>query len=280
MNKHPFDRTQHVIVRRPGPNLAEGISHGIGTPDFDRALLQHRLLCEALEQCGVKVSVLKADRDFPDGCFLNDVAVVTETLSVMTNFSDASPRQGEQKMVANLLAPIRFMKFISAPGTVDAADVLCIENHYYIGLSSHTNSEGANQLAVFLKEYGKEVTILDLRDMPELHLKNAVCFIGRDRILIREEIARHFAFMEYEKIIVPKHESHATSSVMINGTLLMPAGYPETRRQVKLLNMPVVEVTITEFEKMNGSIGSLLLPLPTGAEVNVVPLPTRETVAA
>ena len=276
-----FDRISHAITRRPGKNFAEGICPAVGIPNYERALAQHKAYCDALEKCGVALTVLPADTQFPDACFISDMAIVTEYLAVIGSFADNSPRQGEQKDVASALAATKILKFVTAPGKLDCSDVLQIRDHFYIGLSDHTNQEGASQLAFFLKEYGYKVTMLDLsKEESVQRLNTAATYLGRDRILIRENLARHFSFLEYEKIAVPNKERSGSNAVMVNGTLIMPAGYSETLAAVGDAGIPVIEVNVSEFEKMNGGLGCLSLRLPKPTENRVIELPLRRKSAA
>lgn len=270
----------HALVRRPGRNLAEGVSLAIGIPDYDRALYQHQLYCDALEKCGVAVSVLPPDPLFPDGCFINDMAVVTPSLAVLSHYKPENPRQGEQRAVAEHIAGHKFMKFITAPGTLDAGDVTNIGDHYYIGLSDHTNEEGAAQLAFFLKEYGFEATILDPRAENICRLSCAVADIGGGRVLIREELARHFAFLPYEKILVPTEEKGGANIAFVNGTVIISSGYPETTARLQKASVPIIDITISEFQKMNGGINCLSIRLPRLEKDNTLQLPAKKKSAA
>ena len=70
-----------AIVRLPAPNFSEGLTTAdLGTPDYERALVQHAAYCQALEQCGLNVIKLEPDPLFPDSTFVEDVAIVTEAL--------------------------------------------------------------------------------------------------------------------------------------------------------------------------------------------------------
>lgn len=74
-----------AIVRRPGRNFSEGITtSGLGKPDYSKALSQHDAYCNALKECGLELLILEADERFPDGCFVEDTAVVTEKVAVIT----------------------------------------------------------------------------------------------------------------------------------------------------------------------------------------------------
>lgn len=268
-------RISHAFVKKPGANLAACADPAIGIPDAERAAYQHDAYCRALVQCGVEVRALKHDAGHPDGCSISDTAVLAGNLAVICNFDAKSPRQGEQQLAASLLAGSRILKFITAPGTLDAADVARVGDDFYIGLSGRTNAEGAAQLAFFLLEYGYRAHILDIPSETPLRLSAAVCDLGagadgRHRVLLREDLARNYAFLACEKIAVPLADRAAANAVMVNGTLLMPQGYGDTAAAVRALGIAVIEVQMSEFEKMNSGLGSLSLRLPARAEDSVV----------
>lgn len=277
-----FDRVSHAIVCPPGKNLAAAAA--IGVPDDTRAHQQHQKYVEALKQCGVEVRTIAADPVFPNASLVGNTAIVTEYLAVIGNFSNHSPRQGEQKGVASALAGDKFLKFITAPGLLDAEDVLRIRNHFYVSLSNFTNQEGAAQLAFFLREFGYTMTVLEQHPESFVRLNTAAAYIDHNCLIIREELSRNFAFLGFEKIVVPHRERGATSALMINGTLLLPAGYAETAAAVKEVVTAVIEVNVSEFEKMGGGLRSLALCLPKTARTGSFELsdllPRRQTSAA
>lgn len=271
-----FDRFDQAILRRPAKNLAEGAGGGVGVPDFERAQLQHIALCEALKSCGVSLSLLNADKQFPDGSMVGDMAVVTERLAVMSNFAENNPRQGEQQAAASALAGSRFLKFVTAPGLMDAGDVLRLGGRFYIGLTERTNEEGAAQLAFFLKEFGHDSTVVDMREAGMPRLGSAAVYLGRDRIMVREELARHYAFLEYEKIVLEDAEKSAAAALMVNGTLIMPQGFPRLRGELRLMDIPLIEINISEFEKTGANLSRLALRLPATEKGNVVLMESRK----
>jgi len=266
-----FGRVSHAIVCPPGKNLAAAAA--IGVPDDTRAAAQHQKYVEALKQCGVEVTTIVPDPLFPNACLVGNMAVVTEYLAVIGNFNNHSPRQGEQKSVASALAGDKFLKFITAPGLLDGDDVLRIRNHFYIGLSEYTNQEGAAQLAFFLQEFGYEVTVLEQSPENVVRLNSAAVWLGHNSLLVREELARNFAFLGFDKIIVPHRERGAARALVINGTLLLPAGYAETAAAVREVATSVIELNVSEFEKIGGGLKSLSLCLPKIAKSGSVALP-------
>ena len=84
----------HAIARQPATNAGEGLtSAGLGAPDPERMLAQHRDYVRILESLGLKVTVLDADENFPDGCFVEDSAVVTREVAVITRSGAPSRRE-------------------------------------------------------------------------------------------------------------------------------------------------------------------------------------------
>ena len=89
-----------AIVRRPGRNFASGITtSNLGKPDIDKALEQHAAYCESLIKCGVELTVLDADERYPDGCFVEDTAVVNSRVKVVSR-PGAATRRGEEEAIA------------------------------------------------------------------------------------------------------------------------------------------------------------------------------------
>lgn len=279
-NKNITGRITHAVTCQPGRNIAEGTLPLVGIPDYERARAQHLDYCLALGQCGVRVTTLPADKNFPNGFLIQSDAVVTEYLAVVGNFRENSGRQGEQKEIASALAGTKFLKLITAPGYLDCRDVLQLDGQFYIGLSEYTNHEGAAQLAYYLKEFGYQATVIDIAPEDGIRLGSAVTDIGNNRLLIREELARHFAFLGYEKILVPYHERGIANAQMINGTLIIPAGYSETRAEIRLLGIPVIEINISEFEKLGGGLKCLSLVVPDNVIGGEVTLPAKRRAIA
>jgi dimethylargininase len=84
-----------AIVRQPGNSLINGITTaGLGAPDYELALKQHGQYIDALEQCGLEVTVMPADENYPDGLFIEDAALVMSGCAVSTR-PGASERRGE-----------------------------------------------------------------------------------------------------------------------------------------------------------------------------------------
>ncbi|MCO6493501.1 MAG: hypothetical protein J5I98_34085 [Phaeodactylibacter sp.] len=143
-----------AILRPPATTFATGITTAsLGQPGYEKALEQHRAYCAALRQNGLELILPDADERYPDGCFVEDTAIVTEELAILCRPGAAS-RRGEVAAVAEVLAEYRPLATIKPPGTVDGGDILRVDNHFFIGRSKRTNAEGARQLAGMLSECG------------------------------------------------------------------------------------------------------------------------------
>ena len=275
-----------VFLRKPSPRFADASPHMRGIPDFERALNQHWDLHGALEQAGLRVHLLKNDDRLIDGSATDDTAIVTGKVAVFTRAGKSDPRAVEQQAIANLLASDRILKFISPPGILSSRDVVRIGQRFYIGLSDKTNQEGAAQLAFFLKEFGYEAfTVLPAEDRlgRTLHLKNCIVPLNNGKILIREELEHHYAFMEFKKILIPTHELAAGHGFYALETIFIPAGLPETVRVLARNGLRVSDVQISEFEKTGSTLASLILPVPHVSREKtavVLPLKGKQSAAA
>ncbi|NVM17852.1 MAG: N(G),N(G)-dimethylarginine dimethylaminohydrolase [Candidatus Lokiarchaeota archaeon] len=249
---------KHAIVRKPCKNFQFGIStSALGKPDYEKALLQHLKYVEALIKCNLSVIALEEDDRFPDSTFVEDTAVVDKEFTVIANLG-AKSRQGEEIEISEELKTFYSrIESIRNPGTLEGGDIMKVEEHYYIGLSSRTNKEGANQLTRILKRYGYSSSIVPLKKV--LHLKTGISYLGEGILLVSGEFKDHPDFREYNLIEVQESEAYATNSLRINDYVLMPHGYTNLKKQILNYNFKVLELDMSEFEKMDGGLSCLSL---------------------
>src|ERR1700685_706132 len=189
-----------AIVRPPCATFADGLTSGhLGKPDLAKALQQHAAYCATLERCGLTLTRLPADDEFPDSTFVEDPAVLAANLAVLTHPA-APSRHGEVAGIAAALTPFYSrVARIESPGTVDGGDICQADDHFFIGLSARTNAEGARQLAEILAPEGFTSSILDIRNTSTvLHLKTGMSYLDSHRIVAMQEIAAHPAFDKYD----------------------------------------------------------------------------------
>jgi dimethylargininase len=250
-----------AIVRPPAPNFAEGLTTaGFGAPDHHRALEQHAAYCAALEQCGLTLTTLEADPDYPDGTFVEDTAVLTERCAVLAR-PGAPSRAGEVTSIKERLADFYPSLFsINAPGTLDGGDVCEVGEHFFIGISERTNEAGAGQLAECLAKFAYTTTFVDIRTVKQiLHLKSGISFLGHERIAVIQALAHRTEFDGYDLVRVPPGEEYGANCVLINDHVLVADGYPGFAGQLEQLGYQTIALDMSEFRKMNGGLSCLSL---------------------
>lgn len=245
-----------AVVREPGPNFADGQSTaGLGKPDYETALSQHQRYCEVLENCGLHLIRLPADIRYPDGCFVEDTAIIIDDYAVITKPGHPS-RRGEQDALIDVLSEHKEIVYIKDPGTIDGGDVLRVGDHYYIGISRRTNLAGAAQLSSILLSLGKTVTTIPLSGL--LHLKTGVTCVAADTLVCLPEFLDHEGFSSVgNKIVVSEEEKHAANCLLVNDMILIPGNCPDTKKRLENTGKKVLGMPLSEYQKMDGGLSCL-----------------------
>lgn len=251
---------QQVIVRTPSPSLIYGLTASIdsGPPNYKIGLQQHQNYIEALISCQVEVTILPAVEEFPDSCFVEDTALLTEKIAVLTR-SAATSRQGEVKLIEPIIQTFykKRIERIKSPGTLEAGDVLRIENHFYIGLTKRTNMEGAKQLSAILEEYGYGCTIIEVKKCH--YLKKEISYLGNGYLLVTGEFINNTEFQQFNRIIIDDHEAYGANCIRVNDSVIVLQSCKNTIKQIKDLDLQVIPIEMDEFIKIDGGLSSLSL---------------------
>ena len=247
-----------AIVRTPGRSIINGVTtSSAGKPDYKKALEQHQHYIKTLEKCNLQVTVMEPEEEFPDSTFVEDTAVLAEKCAIITNLG-IDCRKGEQVSLDSQLQ--KFYKnilYIKDPGTLEGGDIMRVEDHFYIGLSSRTNNEGAQQFIAFLKEYGYTGSTVSLKEM--LHLKSGVAYLGDNTLVVAGEFTTNSAFKDFKRIGIDVDESYAANCIRVNEYVIMPSVYAKTRNALIKAGFCVVETDVSEFRKIDGGVSCLSL---------------------
>jgi dimethylargininase len=251
----------HAIARRPGRSFVDAIttSSHLGPVDLDETLRQHDAYVAALETAGVDVTVMAADEAYPDATFVEDVAVITEALTVITH-PGAESRQGEQHAVADVLAATRPMGRINAPATLEGGDVMRIGKRFFVGLSGRTDQAGIDQFATLVAPQGFTVTAVPVAGC--LHLKTGVTFIGNNTLVATGEFAARPELAEFSIIPVADEWAYGANFIAVNDRLLMSADCDPVREAVIAAGFSaasIIEIPMSEFRKVDGGLTCLSL---------------------
>ncbi len=242
-----------AIARKPGKNFAQGLTSTVSAepPQFELLCKQHNTYLETLKSCGLEITLLDPLPDYPDAYFVEDTAVVTPDVAIITN-PGAKTRKGEEDFMAPVLAGFRKIERILVSGTVDGGDVLQVGNHFLIGLSERTNKAGAAQLGRILESVGHTWATVEVG--AGLHFKSSVNYVGQNTLLVTADFAEHEALSEFNKIVLEKAEAYAANTLLVNEHLLMPTGFADTRKQLEVLGFDIIELETSEVRKMDGGL--------------------------
>jgi dimethylargininase len=247
-----------AIVRKPCQGMVNGLTTAnLGKPDFIKALEQHGRYVDVLKECGLQVTVLEADNNYPDSTFVEDVALCTRKCAIITN-PGASTRNGEKLGIKPVLLNFyTAIEEIRNPGTLDAGDVMMVGDHFYIGISDRTNHNGAEQLISILQKYGMTGSKVPLKEM--LHLKTGLSYLEQNTLLISGEFVHNPEFEKFSKIEVEPNELYSANSLWINSNVLVPKGFNETKSKIEKAGYKTIEIDVSEFRKLDGGLSCLSL---------------------
>lgn len=219
--------------------------------DVELARRQHHQYEEALAALGCQVHCLPVEPNLPDSVFVEDTAVVLDEMAIITR-PGADSRKPEVASIARALEPYRQLYTITAPGTVDGGDVLCLGKTIYVGLSTRSNQPAVDQMMVFLKPYGYMVKGVNVSGC--LHLKSAVTQVADNTLLINPEWVEMEIFKGMYFIEVDPSEPYGANALLIGNNIIYPSSYPRTRRRLEEYGLSVKTVDVSELIKAEGAV--------------------------
>lgn len=250
-----------AITRRPCKALVNGISTYLeeGKPVYENAIKQHGQYVAILRELGLEVTELDADERFPDSCFVEDPAVVMERCAIITNPARES-RNGEKFEIIDTIRKFYSddqIFHIEAPGTMEGGDVMRVGDHFYIGMSDRTNAEAAKQFNDIVTKFGYTSSTVPVTE--GLHLKDFAIYLENNNLLVTKIMSERPEFKDFNKFVIPPEEVYAINSLYINGTVIVPKGYPKTQKIIEDLGYPIKLIDSNEFKKIDGSLTCLSL---------------------
>lgn len=247
-----------AIVRTPGKSIVNGLtSAGLGLPNYEQALVQHAAYVKALEECGLEVLVLREAEQYPDSTFIEDVALLTRDLAIVTN-PGAPSRKGETTGIKKVLRNYyKNIEEVQEPGTVEAGDIMMVGSHFYIGLSARTNENGAQQLINYLQDYGMDGTVIRLEKV--LHLKTGLAYLEHNNLAACGEFLLKEEFQKFNILKIDGDESYAANCIWVNERVLIPKGYPKAQNTIEKAGYTIIEIDVSEFRKLDGGLSCLSL---------------------
>ncbi|GAB3573485.1 hypothetical protein GCM10027406_02020 [Leifsonia lichenia] len=244
-----------ALVRIPATNLADGLVTHIDREEVDAELAdkQWDAYVAALSQAGWQtVEVTSAD-NLADSVFVEDTAIVFGDTAVISLPGADSRRAETPGTEAALRAQGLRIERIEEPGTLDGGDVLKVGSTVYVGRGGRTNAEGIRQLRALVAPLG--YTVVAVPVTKALHLKTAVTALPDGTVIGYESLVDNTSVFER---FLPVPEAHGTAVVVLSDdTVLMSSSAPASVALIEDLGYTVVQVDISEFEKLEGCVTCL-----------------------
>ena len=232
--------------------------------DIDRARAQHAAYVAALRRLDVEVRELPADARFPDGCFVEDVAIVLPEVAVMTRPGAAS-RRGEGAAVRAALEPlVPLVVDMAAPACLDGGDVLVVGRTLLVGSSERTGEAGARALADAVRPWGYEVVRAPVQGA--LHLKCFASLAAPGLVVAAQGWLDPALLGGASRLLpVPWSEAFAANVVALphRRAALVHTGFPQTAAALAGEGIEVVEVDMSELALVDGSLTCCSLWVPS-----------------
>ena len=242
-----------AYTRAVSPRLAAcELTHLERTPiDVSRAAVEHAAYEARLASLGARICQLPPEPAMPDAVFVEDAAIVLDELAMITR-PGAESRRPETASVAAALEPLRPLRFLAEPATLDGGDVLVLGRRVFVGLSSRSNEEAVAQLGEWLAPFG--YAVLGVAVSGALHLKSAVTSLEAGTLLVNPAWVDPAAFGEPVVIEVHPGEPQAANALALERRVILPAAFPRTAGRVSALGLEVVPVEVTELAKAEGGV--------------------------
>jgi dimethylargininase len=222
--------------------------------DVARARAQHLAYLAALREIGLDTIELPADERFPDGCFVEDCALVAGGVVLITRLG-ASSRRGEEVAVAEALGRRLRLERMAEPATLDGGDCLRVGERIFIGRSARTNDAGIGRAREVFAPLGFTVVAVEVAQ--ELHLKSVCSPLDDRRMLLAAGSLAPEAFAGVEIILIDAHEAIAANAVGHAGRAIVAAGCPGAARAIERAGFGTVAVDTSEMRKADGALTCL-----------------------
>jgi dimethylargininase len=245
-----------ALVREVAPTFANALCAAPPDPPIDLAVArrQHAAYADALRACGLAVTSLR-NADDPDGCFIEDTAVVARGVALITRPGAESRRRETVHTAIALRADVELFE-MDAPATLDGGDCLRVGSTIFVGRSARTNDAGIARLAAVFEPHGFRVVAVAM-PAQVLHLKCVCAPLGDDRITLADGSIPPDAFAGVSRVRIPEDESYAANCLAVGGKVLCAQGYPRTRDALAAAGFEPLALATSEFRKADGALTCL-----------------------
>ena len=219
--------------------------------NVDRARRQHAQYEAALKRLGVAVLSLPEQPELADSVFVEDTALVLDEFAVILR-PGAESRRPETESIRHALTPYRALFQIEAPARVDGGDLLRLGKDIYMGMSTRSDMNAAEQLQEILKHFGYELHLVPVSGC--LHLKSAVTQLRDDTLLVNPVWVDKSLFGGVKFLEIDASEPYAANAVLLGGPVIYPTAFPRTQKRIEDSGIEVWTVEADELAKAEGAV--------------------------
>ncbi len=248
-----------ALVRPPSPSFAECLKGHFepgAVPDLALAREQHAAYVEGLRWLGYAVVTLPELPDHPDGCFVEDHAVIVDGVALLLRVG-APSRRAEAPLVHAALAERLPTESLEEAGDLDGGDVLLAPDFALLGRSRRSSAEGIAALSARLLMTGREVRTVAVAE-GQLHLQ-CRCSAPLPGLVLSAGVDPRLLEGDADRLKVPEAEAYASNAVGRGDRLLLAAGYPRTAAMARSRDLQVRCLDLSELRKADGSLTCLSL---------------------
>jgi len=249
----------HAICRKPSRSSVDGLrAIDTGAPDYNLFVEHHNDYVAALRETGANVLLLEPLEDYPDSVFVEDDALCLQEVAVVMR-PGAPSRLGEAAQMAPHLEKLYGTVLrIEGDGFIEGGDILTTEREVLVGLSARTDLAGVEELEQHVSGWGYSVRVVDTP--PDvLHFKTDCSLLDEDTILSTKRLDATGCFAGYRVIHTSEGEEACANAIRFNDVVVMPAGFPKTKKTLVQAGYHVREVGNSEAAKLDGGMSCLSL---------------------
>ncbi len=221
-----------VEVREPHEYVFTAITRGVSSNigaceltyrsreniDVVKAAVQLERYCELLRKWDVNLLTIPASDAYPDCCFVQDTAVILDEFCVIASMG-AIARQGEVSEVERLVSPLRRVRRILPPATLDGGDVVQVGRRLFVGLSTRTNARGIAALERIVEPFG--YTVVPVSVNGGLHLTTGCGVINDETVLLNPRWLDARAFRGLRQLHVSEEEPWAANTIRVEDNVCL-----------------------------------------------------------
>lgn len=251
--------SQKALIRRPSPQLAEGIDthHEQQHVDYQLACRQWDGYVDALENAGWQTVEVPAIAECPDGVFVEDTMVVLKNVAVIAS-PGAESRKPEVVDAEKVIEAVGYsINRIRLPGTtLDGGDVLEVADTIYIGRGEEPTAPGFGNYEI-LGPIGAAVVGVPITRI--LHSKSAVTALPDGTVIGYLPLVDDPLI--FDRFVPVPEDSGAQVLDVGAGKLLIAADCPSSVQLLTGLSCELIRVNVSEFRNLEGCVACLSVQL-------------------